>query len=69
MKWKNSEDEIITILNAEGSVSSFNLTTNKTRYKIVKKNVQLLSLEYELDGDHFLMGDNHGNIIWINEHT
>lgn len=63
------QEDIITVVNAEGSVLSYNLHTSKQRFKIVKKKVQLLSMDYDLNGDHFLLGDNEGNISLFNEHT
>ena len=70
LRWKKeSLSDIITVANSEGSLTSYNLNESKLRYKINKKNVQFLSLDYNFDGNNIVVGDNKGNIELYDEFT
>lgn len=70
LRWKNeSFSDIITVANSEGSLTSYNLNESKLRYKIKKKNVQFLALDYNFDGNHIVVGDSGGNLELYDEFT
>lgn len=69
MRWKPSKTKaVITATNAEGSISSFNPDTGTQLYRIkMAEGIQLLSLDYSIDGKLFATGDNQGNIYLYND--
>ena len=70
VKWRQVKDENnITAITADGSISSFNLNDYVQRYKISVPDTQLLSLEYNFHQDHLYTGDNKGNIYMFSEDT
>lgn len=69
MRWKPGKAKTsLTAINAEGSISSFNPDTGNQLFRIkLKEGIQLLSLDYSIDGSLFATGDNSGNIYLYND--
>jgi WD40 repeat protein len=72
IRWKpgSHSNSVITSTNADGSISSYNLSTGKQIFKIPCQNKeQLLSMDYSVDGTLLVVGTNKGNIHLYNEHA
>jgi len=69
LRWKPSKNKaILTCVNAEGSVTGFSAESGAQLYRVKQaEGVQLLSLDYAIDGKHFATGDNSGNVYVYNE--
>jgi WD40 repeat protein len=72
IRWKPVyySNSVFTATNADGSVSSFDLSSGKQIFKIQPKDKeQLLALDYNVDSTMFAVGAHNGNIHLYNEHT